>query len=322
MAAHTFPTGATGNQPPEITTAHLSIAPPPPFDFQANACSNGWVVLAPNAWDSERSTLQRVERLGTGKIVLLLISGSGTIDRPRIDIQVSADSADLTQKEQAEITAAVGRMFRLDEDLTEFYALCRQRGGAWTRITNGLGRLLRSPSIFEDVVKTICTTNIQWGGTVRMVQGLVNAHGACHPGDTDKRAFPTPQVIAALAPDTFAGTVRLGYRADYVHTLAARVASGEVDLEAWQDAAIPTPDLKKDLLDIKGVGNYAAATLLMLLGRYDELAVDTAFRRFVSRKYFDGQPPPSDGEAQAVYEDWGRWKYLAYWFDIWQGLDE
>jgi 3-methyladenine DNA glycosylase/8-oxoguanine DNA glycosylase len=251
-------------------------------------------VLAPNAWDSERSTLQRVERLGTGKIVLLLISGSGTIDRPRIDIQVSADSADLTQKEQAEITAAVGRMFRLDEDLTEFYALCRQRGGAWTRITNGLGRLLRSPSIFEDVVKTICTTNIQWGGTVRMVQGLVNAHGACYPGDTDKRAFP----------------------------LAARVASGEVDLEAWQDAAIPTPDLKKHLLDIKGVGNYAAATLLMLLGRYDELAVDTAFRRFVSRKYFDGQPPPSDGEAQAVYEDWGRWKYLAYWFDIWQGLDE
>jgi len=291
------------------------------------------VLLAPNAWDSERSTLQRVERLSTNKVVFLLISGSGTIDRPRIDIQVStdsadltqnqvsADSADLTQKEQAEITAAVGRMFRLDEDLTEFYALCRQRGGAWTRITNGLGRLLRSPSVFEDVVKTICTTNIQWGGTVRMVQGLVNACGAFYPGDADKRAFPTPQVIAAQAPDTFAGTVRLGYRADYVHTLAARVASGEVDLEAWQDAAIPTPDLKKDLLDIKGVGNYAAATLLMLLGRYDELAVDTAFRRFVSRKYFDGQPP-SDREAQAVYEDWGRWKYLAYWFDIWQGLDE
>ena len=60
----------------------------------------------------------------------------------------------------------------------------------------------------------------------------------------------------------------------------------------------------------------------MLLGRYDELAVDTAFRRFVSRKYFGGQPPPSDAVAQAVYEDWGRWKYLAYWFDIWQGLDE
>lgn len=278
-------------------------------------------MLAPNAWDSERSTLQRVERLSTGEVVFLLISGSGTIDRPQIDIQASAGSAALSRQEQDEIRAAVGRMFRLDEDLTEFYALCQQRSGAWTRITSGLGRLLRSPSIFEDVVKTICTTNVQWGGTVRMVQDLVNAYGACYPGDGGKRAFPTPQVIAALAPDTFAGTVRLGYRTDYVHTLAARVACGELDLEAWHDAAIPTADLKKELLDIKGVGNYAAATLLMLLGRYDELAVDTAFRRFVSRKYFDGQPP-SDEEARAVYEDWGRWKYLAYWFDIWQGLDE
>ena len=321
MVTHTFGSGPTDKQASEITTVHLSIAPPPPFDFQANACSNGWVVLAPNAWDSERSTLQRVERLGTGKVVFLLISGSATIDRPRIDIQVSVDSADLTREEQDEITGAVGHMFRLDEDLTEFYAFCQQRGGAWTRITSGLGRLLRSPSMFEDVVKTICTTNIQWGGTVRMVQGLVSAHGACYPGDADIRAFPTPQVIAALAPDAFAGTVRLGYRADYIHTLAVRVASGELKLEAWQDAATPTPDLKKALLDIKGVGNYAAATLLMLLGRYDELAVDTAFRRFVSRKYFDGQPP-SDDEARAVYEDWGRWKYLAYWFDIWQGFDE
>jgi hypothetical protein len=74
-------------------------------------------------------------------------------------------------------------------------------------------------------------------------------------------------------------------------------------------------------LAIKGVGSYAAATLLMLLGRYDELAMDTVFRRFVSEKYFDGEQP-SDADAQTIYADWGRWKYLAYWFDIWEGLEE
>ncbi len=42
-----------------------------------------------------------------------------------------------------------------------------------------------------------------------------------------------------------------------------------------------------------------------------------AFRQFVIQAYFDGRRP-SDQEAQAVYEDWGKWKYLAYWFDIWQ----
>jgi 3-methyladenine DNA glycosylase/8-oxoguanine DNA glycosylase len=99
------------------------------------------------------------------------------------------------------------------------------------------------------------------------------------------------------------------------------VASGELDVEALPNANLPTPELRKRLLAIKGVGPYAAATLLMLLGRYDELAVDTVFRLFVSKRYFNGQRP-SDAEARAVYDDWGRWKYLAYWFDIWEGLDE
>jgi 3-methyladenine DNA glycosylase/8-oxoguanine DNA glycosylase len=51
------------------------------------------------------------------------------------------------------------------------------------------------------------------------------------------------------------------------------------------------------------------------------LAVDTVFRDFVSKKYFGGEKP-SDGEMAAVYEKWGEWKYLAYWFDIWMDLDE
>ena len=109
----------------------------------------------------------------------------------------------------------------------------------------------------------------------------------------------------------------MGYRAPYVHLLAQQVASNELDLQAMLDPTIPTPALRKKLLSIKGVGNYAAATLLMLLGHYDELAVDTAFRQIVSRLYLDGQYT-SDKDAQLIYQEWGRWKYLAYWFDIWE----
>ncbi|MBW2060319.1 MAG: DNA-3-methyladenine glycosylase 2 family protein [Deltaproteobacteria bacterium] len=297
----------------KINTTHLSITPPAPFNFYHSARSHGWVVLAPNSWDEERRALKRVERLSAGKVVLLDISGDGTIKRPRIAIKVS-HAGRLSQKEQNEVTAVVGRMFRADEDLSGFYALCKKRGQRWVKMNHGLGRLLRSPTVFEDVVKTICTTNIQWGGTTRMVEGLVNTLGEPYPGDSYLRAFPTPEAMAAALPETFNQAVRLGYRGDYVHTLARRVASGELDLEAFRDLDIPSPELKKKLLAIKGVGHYAAATLLMLLGRYDELAVDTGFRRFVSRKYFKGQRP-SDREAQAIYEDWGRWKYLAFWFD-------
>jgi len=298
----------------------LSLTPPAPFNFAEAAYSHGWVVLAPNRWDSTRQVLQRTERLSNGTRVHLNITGSDTIETPEITIQVR-HAKTLSPEERSEITTSVGHMFRCDEDLTEFYALCRKRGGHWIKITQGLGYLLRSPTLFEDIVKTICTTNIQWSGTKRMVEGLVQALGTPYPGDPSLRAFPTPEAIAAAPSKTFTETVHLGYRGRYIHELAAQVVAGILDLNALQDPTLSTPVLKKKLLAIKGVGNYAAATLLMLLGRYDALAIDTVFRDFVSKKYFEDRIP-SEEEARSIYASWGKWQYLAYWFDLWQGLDE
>lgn len=299
---------------------NLTIFPPAPYDFKSTAHSSGWVELAPISWDEEHQKVHRVERLSSGKVVLLDITGKGTIDGPGIEIVVT-HLEELSISEQNEIHITVGYMLRVDEDLSEFYTMCKQHGGQWVKVISGKGRLLRSPVLFEDVIKTICTTNIQWGGTKRMVSELVSAFGDAYPGEDSQQAFPTSEAIARNSQEAFAESVRLGYRTDYVYTLAQRVASGELDLDALQNTDIPTPELKKELLAIKGIGNYSAATLLMILGRYDELAVDTAFRQFVSKKYFDGGRP-SDAEAKAIYEPWGKWKYLAYWFDIWEAYTQ
>lgn len=60
----------------------------------------------------------------------------------------------------------------------------------------GAGRIVRSPTVFEDVVKTLCTTNCSWGATQRMVGALLEhlgrrAPGSC-PAGAAGRAFPTP----------------------------------------------------------------------------------------------------------------------------------
>ena len=95
--------------------------------------------------------------------------------------------------------------------------------------------------------------------------------------------------------------------------------TGDLDLEGLPTAGMPTAELKKKILGIKGIGNYAAATLLMLLGRYDTLGVDSVCRDFVKKKYFEGRVP-SDTEIHAVYENWGEWRSLAYWFELWEGF--
>lgn len=310
-----------------MPSTRFSMQTPDPFQFAETAYSHGWVVLAPNAWDEGLETVERIHMLDSGRVVRLILAASagGTSD----EIDVTVDHAGpLPPPARREIRGAVTRMLRLDEDLGPFYELCRDRGGRWERVTRGLGRLLRSPTVFEDVVKTICTTNIQWGGTKRMVRELVDAYGeplprevaAERPGAGD-RAFPTPPTIADRPAEAFADEVNLGYRAPYVHELANRVTSGELDLERLADSDLPTPRLREELLVIRGVGSYAASTLQMLLGRYDDIAVDSVFRNFVSERYFEGERP-SDEEARAVYDEWGDWRYLAYWYDLWAGLDE
>jgi 3-methyladenine DNA glycosylase/8-oxoguanine DNA glycosylase len=279
---------------------------------------HGWVQLAPNHWDQRAAALRRTEQLSSGRVVLLGITGRGSSDAPAIQVDVAwADQlGPLTAHERREITRSAKRMLRLDEDFSAFYARCRRRGRRWAPLAAGLGRLLRSPTVFEDVVKTICTTNTQWGGTRRMVEGLVQQFGAAYDGGDSRRSFPAPEAIASVPLEEFVSRVRLGYRGPYVHRLAERVASGELDLEALRDDGIPTAELKSRLLAVKGVGNYGAATLLMLLGRYDEIAIDSVFRQFVAKRHFAGRRP-ADEEARTIYQSWGRWKYLAYWFELW-----
>src|SRR5438105_13371858 len=90
-------------------------------------------------------------------------------------------------------------------------------------VTSGAGRMLRSPTVFEDVVKTVCTTNCALSATVRMVGALVD-----HLGPEDRaagrRAFPSA-VGMADADEAFDGVdVRAGYRVAYMRALAASIA--------------------------------------------------------------------------------------------------
>jgi 3-methyladenine DNA glycosylase/8-oxoguanine DNA glycosylase len=72
----------------------------------------------------------------------------------KLRLETAARTADTGVRDA--LTATVSHMFRLDEDLSKFYALVAADGElAWCGL--GAGRMLRAPTVFEDVVKTICT---------------------------------------------------------------------------------------------------------------------------------------------------------------------
>jgi 3-methyladenine DNA glycosylase/8-oxoguanine DNA glycosylase len=283
-----------------------------PFSLAAVVRSHGWGALDPFAREPEDEALSYVREMDSGRVVALHMAAAAEGARIEVD-------APLTGEEQASLSQDVRWMLGLDQDLAAFYALARKEPKLAQVEEAAQGRLLRSPTLFEDTVKTILTTNTAWSGTKRMVKALVSQFGAPLPGDPARRAFPSPQRLAATDEATLREETRLGYRAPHVLALARAVNSGDLDLEAHKTSDLPTPQLRKTLLAIKGVGPYAAANLLMLLGRYDFVPVDSWALKVVSHEWYDGEPI-GPAEVEASMEHWGPWKGLAYWFWDWAYL--
>jgi 3-methyladenine DNA glycosylase/8-oxoguanine DNA glycosylase len=287
----------------------LTLSARPPFSFYHTVRSHGWYQLAPFEWDEDARMLTCVLRLISGKVIALHLDEAPGGVR-------AAVKGRLTKRERAELIEAVTWMLSLDQDFSDFYAAARGEPKLAQAEKIGRGRVLRSPTFFEDVLKTILTTNTLWVATKRMNNALIEAFGQPLNGDSSRRAFPTPEVLAAATPEMLRSEIRLGYRAPYVHELAERVASGQLDLEAYKTCELPTLELRKELLQIKGVGPYAAANLLMLLGRPDFIPVDSWAMKMVSLEWHDGGSV-GPAEVEAAFERWGQWKGMAYWFWQW-----
>jgi N-glycosylase/DNA lyase len=204
-------------------------------------------------------------------------------------------------------------MLRLDEDLSAFYGAAAQ-DPALARITSGAGRMLRSPTVFEDVIKTICTTNCTWSATERMVGALVSELGRPAIGALQRRAFPTPTAVAEAPPEFYRDVARAGYRGPYLRSLGAEVAEGRLDLEALAEPELRDDDVAKQLLEIAGVGPYAMAHIMMLLGRYRRLILDSWTRPTYRR--LRGRARLTDKGIERAFRRYREFAGLAFWLTL------
>jgi len=290
---------------------HLTDAPP--FSLASVVQSHGWYQLAPFEYQPEDGLLTYTARLESGRVLQLNMTQSGS--------GVSAAyEPELTSAETSEVRRMVTWMLGFDQRFDTFYQLCRDEPALARSETLARGRLLRSATLFEDVIKTILTTNTAWSGTKRMNKRLVTLYGDPLSGNPEIKTFPTPQVLAELDEPALRKDAGLGYRAPYILELALRTASGELDLEAHRNSELTSPELKKWLLGLKGVGPYAAANLMMLLGHYDEVPVDSWALMMVSREFHNGEPVTTK-QVRAAFERWGQWQGLAYFLWDWKDGD-
>jgi len=220
-------------------------------------------------------------------------------------------------REAARLMATLRHVLGLDQDLSEFYALAAGDPDlAWC--VAGAGRLLRSPTVFEDVVKTICSTNCSWAATTRMVTALVAHLGPAAAGVPEGprgRAFPSAEAMAAAGPAFYRDVVRAGYRGPWLLGLARDVADGAVDLEVLAGpgaSGLGDDDVERLLRAIPGVGPYAAALVMLVLGRPSRLVLDSWTRP----KFAKVAGRSGDAAIAGRFARYGSYAGLAFWLFV------
>jgi N-glycosylase/DNA lyase len=292
----------------------ISINTPRNFNFKRTVLSHGWYDLLPFEFDQERWSLVRVLDVDLKEPVSVEITAT------KRELKIVANAKSLSQRAVEKIERDVRHIFRLDDDLSEFYATMKdEKEFAWIAST-GSGRLLRSPAVFEDLVKTICTTNCSWALTDKMVTQLVQNLGK--KTKDGRRTFPTPEAMANVSVEFYKDVIRSGYRAPYFKELAERIVSGELNVESWLTNDLPTKEFMREVKNIKGVGPYAAEHIMRMVGRYDGLAIDSWVRATFAKKHNNGKTC-DDKKIAKHYERFGNWQGLALWCDMTQNwLDD
>eukprot|EP00850_Spirogloea_muscicola_P018153 SM000163S02321 [mRNA] locus=s163:305977:308513:+ [translate_table: standard] len=186
---------------------HIPV--PSGFCLQKAVCSYGFFMMAPNMWtppqpgDSARpgATLARPLRLADGRSAMVIISmpqqcrrlgapgcarlasepspcdhcachiGDLADDEPAVQLEASVWGVNgLSSSDKVVLEAQIVRMLRLDPGeeaaIQGFHALHLKAK------EENFGRLFRSPSLFEDMVKTLLLCNCGWGRTLSMARKL------------------------------------------------------------------------------------------------------------------------------------------------------
>lgn len=284
-----------------------------PFDLKLAAFGHGWIDLPPLRWDHAAPAFETVLEVG-GAVADVKVQQDGD------ELVIALTSEGRLSAQQTRAAAqAVAHLLRLDEDFSALWRLCAGVPSLAWAAERGAGRLLRSPTVFEDLIKLLCTTNCSWAATRGMVSRLTEALGAAAP--SGRRTFPSAEACAERDAAFYRDVIRVGYRAGALVRLARDFASGALDEAHFCAPELSAAERYERLLALPGFGPYAAGQALRLLGVYSELALDSWCRARYA-KLHPRRRDVSDARIARDYARYGSLRGLVLWLDLtaeWHG---
>jgi DNA-3-methyladenine glycosylase II len=297
-----------------VYTDVFTIKPVPPFslDLSAQVFVGGDSHVRSYSGD----VFQQVLRVG-GEMVLAKLTSKGTVEDPRLTVELIADSQ-ITPQTKMAMEKTIRRIFNLDFDLQSFYSEARN-DSVMRHITRQLCgyKFPTTPTVFESLVDAIVEQQI----SIKVAR-VIEERFAKKFGDKTYidgeccYVFPTAKNIADAS---FGDIQQVGLskrKAEYIYNAAKLIVNGELDIEEMGKEV--DVDRVITLLDeVKGIGVWTAElTMFRGMQRWDVLpADDFGIRRVISAYYCNGKPINAS-EAREIAKTWGKWKGLAAFYLI------
>lgn len=281
-----------------------------PFNLEATLKTHGWFQLTPFYWDDKSKILNWAVKINEKPIWVTVRQVNAENNSTPLQFAVYPENSDPDEKT---IINKFRHIFNLDLDLGEFYKISAKYPLLDQVKKRGMGRLMRAGSVYEDIFKSICGTNVQWKQAVKMINNIAQL-GEPVTG-TEYRIFPGPKVVLNAGEKFLKDVGRVGYRSSYLIELCQRFIDGESEALAVENGEKTGIELYKYFLGFKGIGKTTARYLSALYGYFEDMAVDSLVLSYMAKTHFSGEKP-TEKQVEEFYAKFGRWRYLAYWMEF------
>lgn len=286
----------------------VTITPTPPYDFGLTA---NYATYFRGQYGAESFGQGVFRRLldCRGQLCLVTVRSLGTVDVPLLEVEIKASGARLDGDVVSEVERQVAWILGADQDLVPFYRMATNDSelGPLAHGLRGL-HVPHTASVYEALVLAILGQQIS-SHVARMVRtSLIQTYGpSAEVSGVKYYAFPRPEAIVRAGVEGLRAIKFSARKAEYIVDIAARVATGELDLEGLQHQ--PDEEVVRTLLSIRGVGLWTAHWLLIrALGRTDGFPHgDLAVQRLLG-VMVDGGPPLSPKEALWYSRRWSPYR--------------
>jgi DNA-3-methyladenine glycosylase II len=211
--------------------------------------------------------------------------------------------------------ALLGRLRQvlpIDDSRAEFYTYARGDAALWSVVEPLVGLPpWRSETLYEAVMEAIIEQQIAWVAAQRAQRWLVEWGGSALEYEGQRYyAFPAPEQIAAARPEDLKPLKITDRRIAVMIAVSQQVAAGTLDLEAL--AALPADEIYRELVAIKGIGDWTAkVALLRAFGHESVASGDVALQAAVNRYFYSGTGSVTARQVEQTFARYGIFGGLA-----------